>query len=60
MVEKPARTRRKTKTTKAAAEPSKPERYFEAVGRRKESIARVRLYTKKAGITVNKIGRAHV
>src|SRR3989304_9458955 len=29
------------------------ERYFEAVGRRKTSIARVRLYTKKSGIIIN-------
>ena len=29
------------------------ERYFEAVGRRKTSIARVRLYTKKDGFIVN-------
>lgn len=35
--------------TKPVAE----ERYFEAVGRRKTSVARVRLYPKKAGLTVN-------
>lgn len=29
------------------------ERYFEAVGRRKTSIARVRIYTKKSGFSVN-------
>ena len=29
------------------------EHYFEAVGRRKTSIARVRLYTKKSGIIIN-------
>lgn len=29
------------------------EKYFEAVGRRKTAIARVRLYTKKPGITIN-------
>ena len=31
----------------------KPERYFEAVGRRKTAIARVRLYTKPGDFTVN-------
>lgn len=31
----------------------KQERYFEAVGRRKTAIARVRLFTKKTGIEVN-------
>ncbi len=33
--------------------PEKKERYFEAVGRRKTSVARVRLYTKKEGVIVN-------
>ncbi len=40
----------KKKATKKSEAPSK---YFEAVGRRKTAIARVRLYTKGAGITVN-------
>ena len=31
----------------------KKERYFEAVGRRKTSVARVRLYTKRDDITIN-------
>ncbi len=31
----------------------KKDRYFEAVGRRKTAIARVRLYTKKTGIIIN-------
>ncbi|MBI3638195.1 30S ribosomal protein S9 [Candidatus Wolfebacteria bacterium] len=31
----------------------KKERYFEAVGRRKTSVARVRLFTKKTGIEIN-------
>lgn len=31
----------------------KPERYFEAVGRRKSAIARVRLYTRAGDFTVN-------
>ncbi len=47
----------KTKTKKAAVEKAeaelKKERYFEAIGRRKEAIARVRLYTKKSGLEVN-------
>lgn len=33
--------------------PSKPDRYFEAVGRRKTSIARVRLFTKAGDFSVN-------
>ena len=37
------------KTTKT----KQKERYLEAVGRRKTAVARVRLYTKKGGITVN-------
>ena len=42
------------KTAKAAKTPPvKPERYFEAVGRRKTAIARVRISPKKGGITVN-------
>ena len=32
---------------------AKKEKYFEAVGRRKTAIARVRLYTKKEGVVVN-------
>ncbi len=38
---------------KATAEKTKKEKYFEAIGRRKTSIARVRIYAKKSGITVN-------
>ncbi len=34
-------------------EAKKTKKYFEAVGRRKESIARVRVFTNKKGITVN-------
>ncbi len=43
------------KTKKAAKEIKIPqkERYFEAVGRRKTAIARVRLYNHKGGILVN-------
>lgn len=33
--------------------PAQKERYFEAVGRRKTAVARVRLYTKKTGLEVN-------
>jgi small subunit ribosomal protein S9 len=46
----------KVKTKKAEKKPVAPikkERYFEAVGRRKTAVARVRLYTKKAGLEVN-------
>lgn len=32
---------------------NKKDRYFEAVGRRKTAIARIRLYTKKTGIIIN-------
>lgn len=39
------------KAKKTAKE--KPERYIEAVGRRKKAVARVRMYTRKQGITVN-------
>ena len=39
-----------SKTKKAEA---KKERYFEAVGRRKTAVARVRLYTRKNGLEVN-------
>ena len=39
----------KTKAKITKKEEDKKERYFEAVGRRKESIARIRLYSKKAG-----------
>lgn len=45
------------KTAKSSAKDKaaalKPERYYEAVGRRKTATARVRLYTKGQGITVN-------
>ena len=52
MVEKIAKTKKSVKSKKPL-EPIKKERYFEAVGRRKASVARVRLYTKRLGITVN-------
>ncbi|PIU98577.1 30S ribosomal protein S9 [Candidatus Wolfebacteria bacterium CG03_land_8_20_14_0_80_40_12] len=41
------------KLTLPPAAPVKIERYFEAVGRRKKAIARVRLFTKKTGIEIN-------
>ena len=44
------------RTAKKAAvlvAPPKPEKYYEAVGRRKTAIARVRLFTKGTGISVN-------
>jgi small subunit ribosomal protein S9 len=41
------------KKTAAPMAPEKKERYFEAVGRRKTAIARVRLFTKKNGLEVN-------
>ncbi|KKR88786.1 MAG: 30S ribosomal protein S9 [Candidatus Wolfebacteria bacterium GW2011_GWA2_42_10] len=47
----------KISKTKIAKEektaPAKKEHYFEAVGRRKTAIARVRLYTRKNGFIVN-------
>ncbi|MEK7555270.1 MAG: 30S ribosomal protein S9 [Patescibacteria group bacterium] len=43
----------KIKKQEKEAVPEKKERYFEAVGRRKTAIARVRLYTKKLGFTIN-------
>lgn len=57
---------KKTKTRKAPVKESaetvetavdkseiKPDRYYEAVGRRKTAIARVRLFTKGTGMTIN-------
>ncbi|MEK7635513.1 MAG: 30S ribosomal protein S9 [Patescibacteria group bacterium] len=52
MVEKIAKIKKETKSESKTAT-IKKERYFEAVGRRKTSVARVRLYTKKDGITIN-------
>jgi len=49
---KPALKSKKVKKSEEVSE-VKPERYFEAVGRRKTAIARVRLFTKKAGFEVN-------
>jgi|SRR3989338_3887330 len=43
----------KTLKLKKPAVEEKKARYFEAKGGRKTAVARVRLYTKKSGITVN-------
>jgi len=51
MVEKKLKIEKKTKKEKESA--IKPERYFEAVGRRKTAVARVRLFTKKTDIEAN-------
>ena len=51
---KKAKEIKKPAFAKASADKSAGrEKYFEAVGRRKTSIARVRLYTKKSGVIVN-------
>lgn len=42
-----------TSVAKVEAVAVKPDRYFEGIGRRKTSHARVRIYTKGTGITVN-------
>lgn len=42
-----------SKPKKAEAVPIKKERYFEAVGRRKSAVARLRLYPKKTNFEVN-------
>lgn len=52
MPEKTPKTK-KAKTSAKAAPPAKPERYFEAVGRRKRAVARLRLYPKKTNFEVN-------
>lgn len=51
MTEKISKSKKSEKDKKAA--PVKKERYFEAVGRRKTAVARVRLYTKNKDIIVN-------
>ncbi|MBI5079296.1 30S ribosomal protein S9 [Candidatus Wolfebacteria bacterium] len=51
MSEKTAKINKAKKTEKKESAPK--ERYFEAVGRRKTSVARVRLFTKKTGIEIN-------
>lgn len=52
-MEKLTKTKKAVKAEKEKVIAAKPERYFEAVGRRKASVARVRLYTKRAGFEVN-------
>ncbi|MEK9154708.1 MAG: 30S ribosomal protein S9 [Patescibacteria group bacterium] len=52
MTEKVSKIKEEKKEIKKTA-PVGKDRYFEAVGRRKTAIARVRLYTKKEGIVVN-------
>ena len=47
------RSKRETSPRKRAEPVAEKERYFEAVGRRKTSAARVRLFTKGTGIMVN-------
>lgn len=44
---------KKVKEEAPAAETVKPSRYFEARGARKTAVARVRLFTKSQGLTVN-------
>jgi len=53
MAEVKAKKTEKEKTAKQEG----PEKYYEAVGRRKSSTARVRLFTKGSGISVN--GKDH-
>lgn len=49
-MEKTSKTKKIIKGVKA---PEKKEKYFEAIGRRKTAVARVRLYTKRTGFTIN-------
>jgi len=55
MATKPTKTKEPAakKKTMPPAVPAPVERYIESVGRRKTSVARVRLFTKGAGFTVN-------
>lgn len=53
MKEKIIKTKKTVKAKKQEKTPSQKERYFEAVGRRKTAVARVRLYTKRTSFTVN-------
>ena len=53
MTEKTAKKEIKTEEDAKKSLPAKKERYFEAVGRRKTAIARVRLLTKKKEFIVN-------
>lgn len=47
------------KNLKPVAEPAGKERYVETVGRRKTSVARVRVYPKKSGVVVNGVDYKH-
>ena len=47
------KTTKKPAKEKKTAEPVKKDRYFEAVGRRKSAVARVRLYPKRSEIEIN-------
>ncbi|MBI5306004.1 30S ribosomal protein S9 [Candidatus Wolfebacteria bacterium] len=56
IIEKSEKEEKSEKVAKPAIKkvaPEKKERYFEAVGRRKTAVARVRLYTKKQGFIIN-------
>ncbi|MBI4993617.1 30S ribosomal protein S9 [Candidatus Wolfebacteria bacterium] len=53
VVEKAEKSEKAAKPAVKKISPEKKEKYFEAVGRRKTAVARVRLYTKKDGIIVN-------
>ncbi len=46
-------TAEKQSAARVSKTPAAKENYFEAVGRRKESIARVRLFTKRSTIEIN-------
>jgi small subunit ribosomal protein S9 len=53
VVQTTAKTKKITKRVKAPPIKEKKEHYFEAVGRRKTAIARVRIYTKKTNFIIN-------
>jgi len=46
-------TKTKQTKTKKTKEPKKSAKYIEAIGRRKESVARVRLFNDKPGFVIN-------
>jgi len=53
-IQKTAKSKTEKQKEKEEKTPTtKKEKYFEAVGRRKTSVARVRLYSKKSGVIVN-------
>lgn len=53
VVEKPVEAEAEPVMEDFPIDPKKPDRYFESVGRRKTSVARVRLYTRAGDFTVN-------